>query len=608
MMKSPFDDCLFSGGDVMKMVVLVLVIGMMLGITAVNAQIIETQRLISDDLATEDYFGNGMAVSGDYAIIGACYDDDNGSNSGSAYIFYNNAGTWEQQQKINASDGQSNEFFALTVAISGDYAIAASLGANSYGGKAYVFHNDAGVWTETQILTASDPENYKLFGCSINMENDFAIIGAYGDEASGVNSGSAYVFQNVSNNWIEVAKLTASDADENDFFGTAVAIQSDFAVVGADGNENNAGSQSGTAYIFYNNSGTWQQSQILESSDSVVGDHFGASVSISGDRIAIGANYKSDNGVWSGAAYIFENVSETWEQQQKITASDAGPSKHFGNAIKIEDDTVVVGADGNISFTPYNAGSAYIFKANSDGIWDEKARFLASDLGVRDQYGYVVDFSNNFAFVGSPRTDSDFSDGGAVYTYEVVITNIISQPVSPEVGLLEDAVFNVEAEGINLSYQWRKDGFNLGDGGNISGSTTDQLTISSITNDDLGTYDCVVSGDYGAETSVGAVLSLVTGINGNVNNLFRLSVHPNPFNPLTSVSFSMDHPQYVELIIYDMTGKRITVLADGAFLAGDHSFAWQGKNMQGRAVSSGTYFVRMSSDDGVTSEKMILIR
>jgi hypothetical protein len=229
-------------------------------------------------------------------------------------------------------------------------------------------------------------------------------------------------------------------------------------------------------------------------------------------------------------------------------------------------------------------------------------------LAVRDQFGYVVDFANNFAFVGSPRTDSDFTDGGAVYTYEVVFTHIMTQPVSPEVGLLEDAIFNLEAEGINLSYQWRKDRLNLVDGGNISGSTTNQLVISSITEDDFGTYDCVVSGVYGAETSDGAVLSLVSGINGHVSNLFHLSVHPNPFNPRTSVSFSIDKAQNVELSIYDLTGNRIIVLADCAFEAGVHSLQWQGTDMQGRAVSSGTYFVRMSTAEKVTSEKMILIR
>ncbi len=592
----------------MKKTGLVLILVMMFGITAVKAQVIETQRLISNDLASEDYFGNGMAVSGDYAIVGACYDDDNGTNSGSAYIFYNNSGTWEQYQKINASDGQSNEFFALTVAISGDYAFATSLGANSYAGKVYVFQNIAGVWTQTQTLNASDAASSDLFGSSLNIETDYAIIGAYGNDDGGSQSGAAYIFQKVSNNWSEVAKLTASDADENDFFGISVTIQGDYAVVGADENENLAGSKSGTAYVFHNNSGTWQQSQILESVDAVVGDHFGTSVSISGDRIAVGADSKSDNGTWSGAAYVFENISGNWEQQQKVVAADAGSQKHFGNSVKISGDIFVIGSSGNIAFSPYDAGSAYIFQKNNEGIWDEKTRLLASDLAVRDQYGFVVDYTDGFAFIASPRTDSDFTDGGAVYTFEIMVTNIISHPVSPEFELQDDVVLSVEAEGINLSYQWRKDERDLVDAGNISGSTTNQLTIASIAYGDLGTYDCIVSGLYGVETSNGAVLSLLAGVDGYLNNPARLSIHPNPFNPLTSVSFSIDHSQNVELSIYDITGKHIIVLAKRSFQAGDHSLNWQGRDMQGRAVSSGTYFVRMITDNYVTSEKVILIR
>ncbi len=90
--------------------------------------------------------------------------------------------------------------------------------------------------------------------------------------------------------------------------------------------------------------------------------------------------------------------------------------------------------------------------------------------------------------------------------------------------------------------------------------------------------------------------------------LAQLSVHPNPFNPLTTVSFSIDHPKTVELCIFDMTGKRIAVLADRTFEAGVHSMDWQGKDIQGRAVASGTYLVQMVTEELVLSEKMMLIR
>ncbi len=87
-----------------------------------------------------------------------------------------------------------------------------------------------------------------------------------------------------------------------------------------------------------------------------------------------------------------------------------------------------------------------------------------------------------------------------------------------------------------------------------------------------------------------------------------LQVAPNPFNPRTTISFTIDQPQQVELCIFDMTGKRIAVLADRAFEAGVHSVGWQGNDTQGRVVSSGNYLLRMRAGQRVASEKMMLIR
>ena len=90
--------------------------------------------------------------------------------------------------------------------------------------------------------------------------------------------------------------------------------------------------------------------------------------------------------------------------------------------------------------------------------------------------------------------------------------------------------------------------------------------------------------------------------------LDSLSVHPNPFNPRTTISFSIGYPQNVELSIFDMTGKRIALLADRSFQAGPHSIDWQGKDLHGRAAASGSYLLRMITDEGVQSEKMMLVR
>ena len=567
---------------------------------SIKAQVTETQRIVSDDLAVEDYFGNGLAVSGEYAIVGACYDDENGENSGSAYIFYNNAGTWEQYQKLMSSDGQTNEFFALTVAISGDYAFAASIGANTYAGKVYVFHNDAGTWTEIATLIGADVSDTDIFGYSISISGDYAIIGAYNDDDNGENSGAAYIFQNTSGTWSEIAKITADDGTENDIFGKAVSISGDYIIVGANSGPNNSGANSGIAYIFHNNSGTWEQTQKIESADAIVGDHFGASVNISGDYAIIGADYKSANEVWEGAAYVFYNNEGTWEQTAKLTASNPGSQKHFGNSVRITGDTLVVGSKGNISFEPYDAGSAYLF-INNEGTWEEKAILQSSDIGILDQFAYVVDFVDNLIFVSSPRTDSDFSDAGAVYIFKFIFTNITTQPVSQEnISAGTNISFSVEAEGVNLSYQWRKDETNLTDGGNISGATTNELSINSVTIDDAGNYDCVVTGDYGVETSDIAVLSILeTGINNLQKNNF--SIYPNP----TIGIFEINNEKLIikNIEITDVTGKIIYMTREHALYNMTMGHAPLQINISNQPA--GIYFIKIQIENEIIIRKII---
>ena len=571
---------------------------MLVAFLSIQAQVAETHRLISDDIAAEDYFGNGMAVSGEYAIVGACYDDENGLNSGSAYIFRNNAGAWEQYQKIMPSDGQTNEFFALTVTISGDYAFAASIGANSYAGKVYVFHNDAGNWTEIATLIGSDVSDTDIFGYSMSISDDYAIIGAYNDDDNGDNSGAAYIFQNFSGTWSEIAKISANDGTENDFFGKAVSVNDDYIFVGADSGPNNSGANSGIAYIFHNNSGTWEQAQKIESADAIVGDHFGASVNISDDYAIIGADYKSGNEVWEGAAYVFYNNEGTWEQTAKLTASNPGSQKHFGNSVRITGDTLVVGSKGNISFEPYDAGSAYLF-INNEGTWEEKAILQSSDIDILDQFAYVVDFVNNYIFIGSPRTDSDFLDAGAVYIFKFIFTNIITQPVSQEnISFGTNITFFVEAEGIKLSYQWRKDEVNLTNGGNISGATTNELFINSVSNDDAGNYDCIVTGDYGVETSDIAVLSILTRINDLKNNNF--SIYPNPTTGFFEIK--NEKLKIKNIKITDITGKTIYNLTSG------HAHLYiENVHLQIDISNqpTGIYFIKIQTENNIITKKII---
>jgi len=297
-------------------------------------------------------------------VIGALLDDDNGSFSGSAYVYVRSNGVWSEQQKLTASDGAERDNFGFSVSISGNTAVIGApydddRGANS--GSAYVYVSSNGVWNEQQKLTASDGAPDDRFGHSVSISGDTAVIGANRDDDNGSFSGSAYVYVRSNGVWSEQQKLTASDGapDDRFGFGFTVSISGDTAVIGAHRDDDN-GDASGSAYVYVRSNGVWSEQQKLTASDGAPNDFFGYSVSISGDTAVIGANQDDDNGSFSGSAYVYVRSNGVWSEQQKLTASDGASTDYFGFSVSISGDTAVIGAyqdddNGDAS------GSAYVY-------------------------------------------------------------------------------------------------------------------------------------------------------------------------------------------------------------------------------------------------------
>jgi hypothetical protein len=373
----------------------------------------ERQKLLASDGATADQFGCSVFISGDYAIVGALYDDDKGSNSGSAYIFKWNGTSWSQQQKLTASDGAAGDWFGTSVSISGDYVIVGASRDDDNGtdsGSAYIFTPndiDPNNWVQQQKLTASDGAVSDNFGYSVSISGDYAIVGAYRDDDNGTDSGSAYIFKWDGTSWSQQQKLTASDGAVWDYFGRSVSISGDYAIVGA---ENNGGK--GSAYIFKRNGTIWSQQAKLTASDRATNDYFG-SVSINGDYAIVGA-YGDDGGGddgGKGSAYIFNRDGTSWSQQQKLTASDGAAWAYFGRSVSISGDYVIVGAEENDA-----SGSAYIFWR--DGIsWSQQAKLTASDGAAGDYFGWSVSISGDYAIVGASYDDDKGTDSGSAYIF-----------------------------------------------------------------------------------------------------------------------------------------------------------------------------------------------
>ncbi len=363
-------------------------------------------KLLADDGAAEDNFGRSVAISGETAIVGAIWDDENGHGAGSAYLFDTTTG--RQIAKLLPNDGAELNTFGASVAISATTAI---VGApldddnGSYSGSAYLFDTTTG--RQIAKLLPNDGAAEDFFGTSVAISGTTAIVGASGDDDNGNASGSAYLFDTTTGR--QIAKLLPNDGAFSDFFGHSVAISGATAIVGAHMDDDN-GSASGSAYLFDTTTGA-QIAKLLPD-DGAEGDWFGFSVAISGATAIVGAFLDDDNGNTSGSAYLFDTT--TGAQIAKFLADDGAADDRFGFSVAISGPTAIVGAyvdDDNGNWS----GSAYLFDATTGR---QITKLLPDDGAADDLFGVSVAISGATAIVGAYLDDDNGTDSGSAYLFD----------------------------------------------------------------------------------------------------------------------------------------------------------------------------------------------
>ena len=242
-----------------------------------------------------------------------------------------------------------------------------------------------------------------------------------------------FSFGGYSQNWDEILKVCASDREEFDNFGRAVAIEGNWAVVGAWQEDENAfgvatATNAGSAYVFFYNGTRWVEFQKIVASDRSAEDYFGNSVAIYGDIVVVGAWSSNTNEISgdykenAGAAYVFKYISGTWTQIQKLVASDRQVDDYFGVSVAIDGDYIVVGAHNEDAGGMLDAGSAYIFK-DIAGAWTQIQKIVASDYSEQDYFGYSVDIYYPQIVVGAYNNSEDenglntVTSAGAAYVF-----------------------------------------------------------------------------------------------------------------------------------------------------------------------------------------------
>ncbi len=379
-------------------------------------------------------------------------------------------------------------------------------------------------------VKASNTASDDVFGYSVALSGDTLAVGAISEDSAaiGINgnqadnsasgSGAVYVFTRSGTTWTQQAYIKASNTEAFDRFGASVALSGDTLAVGAtqeasnatgiNGNQtDNSANLSGAVYIFTRSGTIWTQQAYVKASNTEAGDHFGRSVALSGDTLAVGAAEESSNATGingnqtdnsanlSGAVYIFTRSGTIWTQQAYVKASNSEANDQFGRSIALSGDTLAVGAlnedsaatgiNGNEANGAFDSGAVYVF-TRSGTIWTQQAYVKASNTGAVDRFGSSVALAGDMLAVGArgeasnatgingDQTDDSANQSGAVYIFTRTGTTWSQQAYlkASNTGAGDHFGADVALEGETLLVGAAYDEFDPADRGTEDGSGT----------------------------------------------------------------------------------------------------------------------------------------
>jgi hypothetical protein len=471
---------------------------------------------------SNDWFGSSVSLNGDTLVVGTFFEDSNqttitngstassdnsSSASGAAYVYKRAGSIWSQEAYIKSANAEAGDYFAAGVSLSGDTLAIGALyedsnqtsitngttansdNSNSNSGAVYVYKRTGTSWSQEAYIKAANNGSSDELGWFLSLSGSSLVVAAYKEDSnlttitngttassnnSNADSGAVYVYSRTGVNWAQEAYIKASNNNTNDNFGYSVSLSGDTLAVGSlleDSNQttitngtssssDNSNSATGAVYVYKRSGVNWAQEAYIKPSNSNASDIFGYVLSLSGDRLAVGAPGESSNQTTitngatasadnsnfsSGAAYIFKRSGVTWEQEAYIKAVNNEANDSFGAKISLSGNTLVVGsinedsnqttitngttASSNNSNT--SSGAVYVYKRTGVN-WAQEAYIKAVNNDASDEFATAMSVSGDTLAVSAPKESSNqttitngttassnnsSAESGAVYIY-----------------------------------------------------------------------------------------------------------------------------------------------------------------------------------------------
>ena len=374
----------------------------------------------TDEEAIEStLFGSSVDIQGDRMVVGAMLDTGADWASGAVHLFERQDDSWELIKIILAPDGDLTDMLGNSVAIDGDRIIAGAWWDEDTGtrsGAAYIFERDEETdWHMAAKLVASDGLPEATFGRTVAIQGDFAVVGAPLHSGDGSAAGSAYLYERDSmGEWSQRGKIVPSDLAIADRFGLAMDMDGTTVVIGSPWSD----AERGKVYLFeIGAGGSWSETAILQPAGIDPGDQFGFDVALDGETLAVGA-YKDDGVVEdSGSLWFYESSSLGWELSQgplraPELSSDGGAQ--FGVSVALEDDMALIGARYASIDSVTGCGTVVLANRTSAG-WSLGEQLVSESPQTEGEFGWQVALDGSYGVVSALYEDAGVADDGRAY-------------------------------------------------------------------------------------------------------------------------------------------------------------------------------------------------
>ncbi|HVO40222.1 MAG TPA: FG-GAP repeat protein [Spirochaetia bacterium] len=331
-------------------------------------------------------FGAAVDMSASYAIVGAPYSAEGGTNRGAAFVFARQSdGTWQFQQKLTSETKLDNEYFGAAVAITGSYAVVSSTGAS----MVEVYELSAGTWTKVTEFAKTG-----TYGFAVDIDGPYLAVGSYG-------AGTVDIYYR-SGTWAFQRQVLQSSAYR---FGYSLSLSGDYLAVGAD-YYNLSASNGGAVYVYQRSGTNWPQIAFFEPSTATLNERYGRSVAISNACLAVGARITTK-------VYFYKLNGSTWQYDTELSVPGTVSGDEFACSLATTGSSVIAGAYNSSSGT----GCAYAFW-NKNGTWSYKSKLAYSGGAIGDNFGTGVRASGNSMIIGAPLDDNSLgTDAGSIFFY-----------------------------------------------------------------------------------------------------------------------------------------------------------------------------------------------